>query len=181
MRTTCQLLDSVQLRRSREAFANSEPNREAPELCDAARTTIAVKPLRPLNSTASSLSQAIQRNAVIAVKLLRRLRRIAKSQNFPVHSGSRIPLSNHQIGKKSGKPLCQIQVDQPHDRGSRCSCLDHFGSSGKIHQSGKEPSLPLLAATAINEQRGTDRRTADLRLHSERRQRQSTRGSRPEA
>jgi hypothetical protein len=53
--------------------------------------------LRPLNSTVSSLSQAIQRNAVIAVKLLRRLRRIAKSQNFPVHSGSRIPLSNRDI------------------------------------------------------------------------------------
>jgi hypothetical protein len=38
------------------------------------RTATAVKPLRALNYTVSSFNFPIQRNAVIAVKLLRRLR-----------------------------------------------------------------------------------------------------------
>ena len=100
-------------RGSREAPANSEPNREAPELAGAAHATMAAKLLRALNYTVSPSNFLIQRNAVIAVKLLRRLRRIAKSSGFPVHSGSRIPLSNPDI---RGEPfrLLPVQSEAQH-------------------------------------------------------------------
>jgi len=74
MRTTCQLLDSAQLPQEPRSFREFEPNRKASELSGAGNATMAVRLLQALNSTVNSFNFPIQRNTVIAVKRLRRLR-----------------------------------------------------------------------------------------------------------